>query len=136
LLALLGGAAQAVDLEQLCIRGEARVFDAWRGVDLGIVERALERDPVDSSSAQLLRVSPADGRARLVGSTIHLAAGSAELEALAPEPGGGVRLALALPGRHQGTIHVQMPGTDPAPAKLRVAFDDRLELSIDSLRVE
>jgi hypothetical protein len=126
LIALLD-AALPLDPSALAA-GEVHVFDAWHGLDLGRSSAGPAAGALDSSASQLLRLSPVDGRARLIGSSLHLGAGAAELRRIESDPGHGVRVALALPGPRQGSIYIQPPGNPSKPLRLRIAFDGEVEL--------
>jgi hypothetical protein len=120
-------------LEGLAGSGPLRVFDAWRGIDLGIPGGAIGGEQLEAGLPQLLRVSPVDGGAHLLGSNLHLASGT-ELASCDAEAGGGAVLALAMPGRHRGVLAVQVPGCE-TPVRLRVVFEDGLRVSVDAARV-
>jgi hypothetical protein len=126
LLALLGSASPGTELLG---DGALHVFDAWHARDLGMHPGSSPL-ALDAGASQLLRLVPVDGEARLVGTTLHLCAGAAELRALHSDASGSVQLELALPGPRQGSLHVRAPGSDTPPIRTRVAFRDTLELEI------
>lgn len=129
LLALL---RQAEEFDLAWVFGSApvRVFDAWRARERASASGSLRFESPEGTGPQLLRLTPADGQPRLVGSSLHLTAGAAELARCEAQPGCGLALELALPGPREGSIHLQAP--DPGRLRLRVAFRDRLELLADS----
>jgi hypothetical protein len=128
-------AAESADGSRLiALRGSAagldfagmRVFDAWRGLDLG----GSGVPELEEGRTQLLRLTPVDGRARLTGSDLHLTAGLTELREWRSEPAGMLQLELALPGPRRGSLHVQLPAPDTPPVRVRVSFRDTLELQV------
>jgi hypothetical protein len=101
-----------------------RGFDALGGRLLGRVEGVLEVDP--AAPASLVRLVPIDDAVRIVGSTLHITAGAAEVSGIVTR-GERARIDLTLRGPHEGALLLAMPGTE-ALSRLRVKFVDALSV--------
>lgn len=121
----------ALDLGWAFGADRVRVFDAWSGRERPSVSGSLAAGASDAGP-ELLRLTRADGRPRLIGSSLHLSAGAVELTRCEALPGSGLALELALPGPREGSIQLQPNGSGPGSLRLRVGFSDRLELCVDS----
>jgi hypothetical protein len=113
--------------------GPMRVFDAWLSQDRGSVSGALELATSEREVTQLLRLSPLASGIHLVGSSLHLAAGLAEVTSCVARAD-GLELLLELPGPRQGSIYFAH-GEQERVLRVRVAFSDRLELVVAAARV-
>jgi alpha-galactosidase len=120
-----------LDLAALGFAGPTRVWDVFAERELRRASGRLELGWLEPHASRLLRLvpDPADGRARLVGSSLHFAAGSLEAESVALEAPGVARVRLRLAGRREGEIALALPRT-PDLLRAHVAFDDALELRL------
>jgi hypothetical protein len=115
-----------MDLGPVIGTAQVHAFDAWQ---------AREQAPFEAGSGPtdlpcLLRLTPADREPRLIGSSLHLLAGAAELERCELRADSGMALELALPGPREGSVWLQTGNA--GVLRLRIAFQDRLEICADS----
>ena len=127
----LGEAAVPLDLDlrALGLRGPTRVWDVFAERELERAVGGASLGTLEPHAARLLRLVPDDSGARVLGSTLHFAAGSLETESVALEAPGSVRVRLRLPGRRSGEVALALPST-PRLVRAHVAFDDALELRV------
>jgi alpha-galactosidase len=120
-----------LDLAALGFPGSIRVWDVFAEREIARANGRLDLGLLEPHASRLLRLvpDPADERARLVGSTLHFAAGSLEAESVALETAGVARVRLRLAGRREGEIALALPRT-PDLVRAHVTFDDALELRL------
>jgi phosphoribosylanthranilate isomerase len=125
-----------LDLAALGFAGPTRVWDVFAEREVRRASGRLELGWLEPHASRLLRLvpDPADGRARLVGSSLHFSAGSLEAESVALEGPGVARVRLRLPGRREGEIALALPRA-PDLVRAHVTFDDALELRLHALGV-
>ncbi len=118
---------ESLPLGALALAPAANVFDVLGGRCTGTRESMLGPHP----DAPLLRLTPARSGPRVVGSTLHLSGGSAEVSRLELR-GDALHLSLRLPGPRQGVVSLMhaaaTDGSPLPPLHARVAFRDALEL--------
>ena len=119
-----------VDLDRLGFTGPVRVFDVWNATPLGIHSARLASAPIPPRASLLWRLAPVDDRPRVVGSTLHLSAGTLETRSIEARSDGSADVRLALPGPRSGRLWVAPPGREAAC--LGVGFRDTLDLRVGS----
>jgi alpha-galactosidase len=121
-----------LDPDRYGLRGPVRAYDVWADRDLGAREGSLALGPIPPHGCRLLRLTPADGRPRVIGSTLHVAAGAVETRRFERTAGDRATLELALAGPRSGRVLVSPPAshTDGEPTAAHVWFEDRIELEI------
>ena len=114
------------------LSGRVRAYDVWADSDLGTHEGSVELGPIPPHGCRLLRLTPADGRPRVIGSTLHISAGALETRRLEHTAGDRATLELALPGPRSGRVLVSPPAahSDGEPTAAHVWFEDRVELEL------
>ncbi len=118
-----------IDLAGLGFGGEVYVWDVWARRPLGRRSGVLRFQSVPPRGSLLLRLAPDDGVARVLGSDLHLGAGS--LEAARVTTGdGAAALELRAPGPRHGKLWLGIPGREPLV--LQVGFRDALDLLVSS----
>ena len=125
-----------LDLAALGFAGRTRVWDVLAERELPRASGRLKLGVIEPHASRLLRLvpDPSDGRARLVGSSLHFAAGALEAESVALEAPGVARVRLRLAGHREGEIALALPRTRDL-VRAQVAFDDTLELRIHAAGV-
>lgn len=108
--------------------GPVHAYDLLSEGDLGEHEGAFETGKIPGHGARWLRLSRADGSARVIGSTLHASGGSFETARLRAQPSGAAALQLRLPGPRIGCVRVAPPSSAPIPVHVR--FFGRLDLEI------
>jgi alpha-galactosidase len=131
LRANLGDAPEPVELDAraLGFAGAVRVWDVLGARELTAPGGRVELGMLGAHAARLLRLVPDEGRARMLGSSLHVSAGALETESVALESAGVARVRLRLPGTRAGEIALALSG-EPRLARAQVAFDDALELRL------
>jgi len=132
LRANLGESALPLELDAraLGFSGAVRVWDVLAARELPApVGGRVALGTLAPHASRLLRLVPDEGRARLLGSTLHVSAGAFETESVSLESPGVARVRLRLPGSRAGEIAVALPA-EPRLARAAVAFDDALELRL------
>jgi len=117
-----------LDLRALGLRGPTRVWDVFAHRELERASGELALGMLEPHAARLLRLTPDDSGARVIGSTLHFASGAFEVESLAADEA-GARLKLRLAGRRSGEIALALPSA-PRPVRAHVAFEDSLDLRV------
>jgi len=105
------------------------VWDVLGARELTAPGGRVELGMLGAHAARLLRLVPDEGRARMLGSSLHVSAGALETESVALESAGVARVRLRLPGTRAGEIALALSG-EPRLARAQVAFDDALELRL------
>ncbi len=121
------------NLEEHGFQGPVHVYDVWAEQSLGVQRGVLRFDPVPARGSLLLRLAPLDGVARVLGTTLHLGAGSLETAAVRAGRDGSASVSLRLPGARSGRVLVATPGREPLAVS--VGFHDSLELRVASAGV-
>ena len=124
----------SIDLGALGFAGPTQVYDVWGDTWLGTHSGRFDSQSVPRRGSLLLRLTPADGTARVVGSTLHVGAGALETAELRDDGDAGTVVALRLAGPHRGRVLVAPPEGEPVP--LHVGFRDALELAVSGSGVE
>jgi alpha-galactosidase len=119
---------RGVDPERYGLDGPVRVYDVMGDADMGSRDGPFELEPLAPRESMLVRLTPLDGRLRVVGSSLHVSGGSLETASLEYAGEGRGRLELRLPGGRAGRVLLAFPGQTPVP--VRVIFQDRLELEV------
>jgi alpha-galactosidase len=119
---------RGVDPAHYGLDGPVRVYDVMGDADMGGRDGPFELEPLAPRQSMLLRLTPLDGRLRVVGSSLHVSGGSLGTASLEPAGEGRGRLELRLPGGRAGRVLLAFPGQTPVP--VRVIFQDRLELEV------
>ncbi|HXZ85007.1 MAG TPA: glycoside hydrolase family 36 protein, partial [Myxococcota bacterium] len=127
----LGEKPEPVELDPraLGFSGPLRVWDVLEARELACAGGRVALGQLAPHAARLLRLVPDEGRARVLGTTLHVAAGALETESVALDPAGVARVRLRLPGSRAGEIALALPG-EPRLARAHVSFDDALELRL------
>jgi alpha-galactosidase len=125
----------SLDLPALGFARPTRVWDVLESHELALATGKLHLGSLEPHACVLLRLVPDDGSARVVGSSLHLAAGALETEAVLLDGPGTARIRLKLRGRREGEVAVAIPGA-PHLVRARVAFHDALELTLHASRTE
>ena len=125
-----------LDLAALGFSGATRVWDVFAEREIARASGRLNLGVLEPHASRLLRLvpDPADERARLIGSSLHFAAGSLETESVALESPGVARVRLRLAGRRDGEIALALPRVADL-VRAHVAFDDALELRLHATGV-
>ncbi len=100
------------------------VYEFWPNRPLGVVE-AIEPREVPAGGCRLLALTPTSDRPVVVGSSLHVGMGHAEVAQLA-ERAGELVVKLRHPGRHQGDLWIALPGRAD-PLRVPVTFTDQTE---------
>lgn len=115
------------ELSELGLRGPVHVFDIWRECDLGLHESTVPLGRLKPGECHLLRLTPAGTGPRVIGSTLHLSGGGAELLQL----GDPCReLHLHLPGDREGRLLIA--SGDGPPVWVPVRFRDELRIDLSA----
>ncbi len=125
-----------LDLAALGFSGTTRVWDVFAEREIARASGRVNLGVLEPHASRLLRLvpDPADDRARLIGSSLHFAAGSLETESVALESPGVARVRLRLAGRRDGEIALALPRVADL-VRAHVAFDDALELRLHATGV-
>jgi len=123
--------AVSIDPSDLGFEDAVHIWDVWGQRDMGLRKGPVEIDGVPSHGSLLLRISPADGRARLVGSTLHIGAGSIEASRIKAHDDGTVSVKLALPGQQRGRVAVLTPAG--RAFGIHVSFSDEVEFGLEGV---
>jgi hypothetical protein len=123
-----------LDLPSLGLVGPHQVWDSWADRDLGRAEGRWSSPSVPARGALLVRLSPADGRPRVIGSSLHLAAGAVEVSRLRGSSDGSLLLRLRQPGANDGTLTLVAGMGEPLT--LNVSFREELELQLGAVGLE
>lgn len=126
----LGPRSERVRVEpaSLGLAPPVRVYDVLADRDLGEARDVFEPAPLPPRAAALLRITPADLRPGVVGSSLHWSAGALEVARLRTSSAAGAELRLQLPGPREGRVIVT-PGAGPA-VPVHVRFSDSLDLEV------
>jgi alpha-galactosidase len=125
---------RTVQLSALGIDAPTHVYDVWEDCYRGIARSEFQIGPLGAHACGLVRLTPADGHPRMLGSTLHLSAGSQEVAWIRPAEEGGARLRLEVSGRRRGRLHVD-PGSGP-PVVTQVEGSAGLELSVAAMQIQ
>jgi hypothetical protein len=130
LLPNLGNQARSfeLDLAELGLSGAHHGWDALASRPLGVILGRWQSPRVPAHGSLLVRFSPADGAPRVIGSSLHLAAGAIEVSGVRAEGDGSVTVELRQPGRRSGAVALANGG-GPA-ATVGVTFDNQIELRV------
>ena len=123
-----------IDLERLGVEPPFRVWDILGQRFLAARDGELRVKGVPGHGCAWLRVTPADDRPRVVGSTLHLCGGALEAARLRLLPSGPLAIRLSLPGVRRGQIwlaHSERP-----PLAACVSFEGNLEFAISEAQSE
>ena len=117
-----------IDFPSLSLPGAVHAYDFAANRGLGLVESAIEPEPIGPGSARLLALTPPSDRAQVIGSNLHVGMGTAEVAALR-ETDDGLVLVMRHPGEHAGDVWIARPGAT-RPQRVPVRFRDRAEIPI------
>jgi alpha-galactosidase len=122
-----------LDLPALGMPGTAHVYDVWDDRYVGVGRGSFYPGPIPAHGCALLRVTPADGRPRVVGSTLHVSGGAVEATRVQADGDGWAKVRLQAPGSRSGHVWVD-PGSGE-PVSTHVKFVDELTLSTSRLQI-
>jgi alpha-galactosidase len=125
---------RSVALSSIGLTGPTHVYDVWEDAYRGVHRESFVLDSLPAHGCGLMRFTPVDGRPRVVGSTLHLSGGSAEVSSIRAEELGQARLRLALPGHRHGRVLVD-PGTG-TPVAAHVEVPGELELTVSEVQIQ
>jgi hypothetical protein len=98
-----------VKLQELGLEpGRYHAQEFWTGRYLGEVVDSFALEKLQGHGAAVVRLTPAGEGPRLIGSSIHISQGAAELKRM-EETGGGLRLALSSPVERDAVITLALP---------------------------
>ncbi len=123
-----GERSTEVPLTALGLSAPIHVYDVWEDRLRTVHEEGIRIGPLAPHASALLRLTPMDGRPRVVGSTLHLSGGAVEAERIRVDGPDGVRLRLQVPSPRRGRVLVD-PGSG-RPVATHVELSGDLELSV------
>jgi alpha-galactosidase len=125
---------RSLDPARLGLGGPVHAYDVWTDRYLGAHSGPVRLEPIPAHGCALVRLVPADGRPRLVGSSLHLGGGLVEAVSVEKDDEGRVRIRLALPGERRGRVLVDDGSGRPLPVHVR--FESALELSAAGVQIQ
>ncbi len=104
------------------------VYDFFANAYLGLTDEGVASREVGAGGCRLLALTPQAERPQVVGSSLHVGMGTAEVAALR-ERDGGLVLAMRHAGQHAGNVFVS-PGSRAPVQDVAVRFDGRGEFVV------
>ncbi len=122
-----------LDLPALGMSETAHMYDVWDDRYVGVGRGSFTPGPIPPHGCALLRLTPSDGRPRVVGSSLHLSGGAVEVTRVRDEGDGWASVQLRLPGSRSGRIWIDAGSGEPVSTW--VSFVDAFTLSTARLQI-
>ena len=123
----------AIDFGELKLpEGRWHVVEFWTGEYLGELTGAVTVEAVEPHGCALARLTLAEDRPRLIGSTLNLSQGAAELVAF-DKADFGVRLAVKSALGGAASLTLSLPGAGEVTARVDSVTDAPVEVEVERL---
>jgi len=123
----------AIDFGELKLpEGRWHVVEFWTGEYLGELTGAVTVEAVEPHGCALARLTLAEDRPRLIGSTLNMSQGAAELVAF-DETDFGVRLAVKSALGGAASLTLSLPGAGEVTARVESVTDAPVEVEVERL---